>query len=197
MGFSFGVTLPVLRLGQTASVVLSIHLLANTYQWKGLNQVYDNGTLTDLSGVTSLNGTTQQYAAPISVDFKMGSDALAIRARTLGLSLGGGVMPHYNTTTLQGYGGSGSTQSIFSTTPFVMGEFSIYMFECFRVRAYYTLGNYQLYSEGSSVSGGAGSFKLTGTNSLILSVTVLPLSYQWAREKKGWWNDYDTELPFR
>jgi len=201
-GVSTGTSIPIYRFGKTSSLAISIHLMINEFIWGSLNQAYNlDGSFTTTTGSTDLTGLTEQYALPIGLDYKFGTDAVASRHTHVGFSMGAGVMPQYNITILESAnlssaaGGAGVN---FGVNPYVKAEASFYFRTCFKLRAFFSFGDVPLIDQSKNLASITdGPFKLTGKSNLNLSFAVLPFSYRWGKIKREWWNDYDTRNTYK
>ncbi len=204
-GYAVGVTMPILRTGRRSSFDLSVDLHFNSYIFTDVNEgVTSAGENYLPGGQISLATVTNQIALPLSIDFKSGSDAIAIRTTRFGFVLGAGVMPKMQSTTYSGFSSTTAVidnKSTTTFTPFAKAEFSAYWLFCFRVKAFYSFGGAQLMQIQSLSANSITPITstLTEKSSMVISLTVLPFSFLWYKERKshGWWDDYETERPWR
>ena len=205
VGYALGVTLPIARTARRRSISLSIDFQMNSFIFDDVNEGYGPDGFLRKGGFTYLPiiTTTQQYALPLSVDFKFGSDAIAVRTTRVGCDFGVGVIPRYQSTTFGSFttmGGLIDNKTTTTFSPFVKAEFSLYWYTCVRIKAFYSFDNAKLF-ENTSVSStthGAITSSLTTRSTFVLSTTILPFSFLWEKERNshGWWDDYETERPW-
>ncbi len=204
-GYAVGVTMPILRTGRRGSFDLSADFHLNSYTFTDVNGgITSTGDSYFPTGQINLATVTTQYALPLSIDFKSGSDAIAIRTTRFGFVLGAGIMPKMQSTVYSGFSSTTAVVDNKSTTtftPFAKAEFSAYWLFCFRVKAFYSIGGAQLMQIQSLSANSITPITstLTEKSSMVVSLTVLPFSFLWYKERKshGWWDDYETERPWR
>jgi hypothetical protein len=167
--------------------------MANYFTWSDLNQIYhDNGTFT--KNATPLNATTQQVAIPLGILYKIGTDAILSKRLDLGASVGGGLIPQVNLTSLEGvttvnpgYG--------WGLTPYLKGEFAAYTGFCWKVRFMYTFGNVNLITVPDRIDNVTdGYFNLKLKSAFMASLVIMPFSRGW--HETDWWNTFDTYNQF-
>ncbi len=191
MGFggSIGLSLPFKATGHISCWAANIALMGNMYQWKDLNQSYSvDGSYKVRT--PALSATTIQVALPIGIEYKAGCDAIQSKRLSLCTSLGGGFMPHFNMTSLEGVSNI-DTKYSFGFSPFVKVEGGFFAGMCMKVRLLYTMGNITLIDVNKSISGITdGPFKITSTSNIMVSLIFMPFSVSW--RETNWWNTHDT-----
>ena len=101
IGGSFGLSLPFKATGHISCWAMNLHLMGHMYTWTDLNQTMGlDGNYTPAT--TSLEASTIQVALPIGVDWKAGCDAIKSKRLAFCTSLGAGLMPQFNMTTITG-----------------------------------------------------------------------------------------------
>ena len=203
VGYILGVTMPITRTGKRSSIDVSLDFMLNAYAFEHINPgIKSDGKLYSSLFSNGATSITTQYALPVSIDFKFGSDAIAVRTTRFGGAIGAGMLSQYQVTDYTGISfGELGNKAVFSATPFVKAEFSVYLFFCFRVKAFYSMGDIDLFEEKTitTTPGRYTTSKLTTNNSLVISLTTLPFSFLWYAERRshGWWDDFETERPWR
>ena len=190
-GGFIAVAVPFARLGHLSALSLDMGIMYNTYIWNDLNETYssDGGFH---KNSTSLNAVTDQFAVPIGINYKVGTDAIASKTKHLGLTLGVGVMPQLNYTALEGLSSSvTTTEATFTALPYAKAEIAFFLGICFKLRAMYSFGDVpMIYQEKTITTLTDGPFKLTNKSNFVFSLVLMPFSYKW--DEKSWWNTYDT-----
>ncbi len=194
-GGFFGVQVPVAATGHISVWAISIRGMFNYMNWSDLNKAYNlDGTFKDMPNQMSM--TTKQFAVPIGIDWKIGSDAIASRRLKMGLDLGAGIYPHMNVSSIDTAHVSFPPQSNFGLYPYFNADLSFFAKVCFKVRAMYTWGNCELINSSNTTYNYGlapftdGPFKVTSHNHLMVSLVIMPFSYKW--REFNWATDYDT-----
>jgi len=193
-GGSIGLSLPFKATGHISCWAATIQLAYNTFTWPDLNSTYDqDGALVAPTG-DILSAGTSQISLPIGIDWKVGNDAICSKRLIFGASMGAGVIPGFNMTSLQGISGGGETPPNgmrFSCTPFVKVEGSVFIGWDVKVRAMYTMGDVSLIEVNRPIFGMTdGPFKVGSTSQIIVSLVLMPFSGGW--REWAWYNTYDT-----
>ena len=193
MGFggSIGLSIPFKATGHISCWAVNFHLFANTYSWTNLNEGYSpDGSYTTIK--PSLNASTIQVGLPIGIDYKIGNDAIESKRLTFGTSLGAGVMPNYNLTTLA----NASADSIkshgsFGFNPYVKAEVGFFLGWDIKIRLMYTMGDVTLIDVNKPTDYRInGPFKVTSDGNFMISLVLMPFSGGWYERK--WYNTHDT-----
>ncbi|MBC7554698.1 MAG: hypothetical protein H7257_12040 [Taibaiella sp.] len=189
-GGSLGVTVPFAALGHISCFALSIHLMGNYFQWEDLNKTYNlDGTFK--TAPYKMNGKTIQLGLPVGIDYKVGCDAIATKRLKFGASLGAGVLPHVNITSIDSVNDAIAPEANIGFNPYVKAEGAIFIGICVKVRAMYTMGNVELINSGKAITGYTdGPFKITNNSHMMFSLIIMPFSYKW--RETAWYNDYDS-----
>jgi hypothetical protein len=190
VGGSIGLSIPFKATGHISCWAVSLHLMAHMYTWTDLNESFGklDGTYTPVT--PSLEGTTMQIALPIGIDYRIGNDAIESKRLAFGTSLGAGVMPNYNMSSLTGID-SIRSHNAFGFNPYVKVEGSVFLGICMKVRIMYTLGDVTLIDVNKPVHYRIdGPFKVTSNGNLMLSLVLMPFSSGWYERK--WYNTHDT-----
>ncbi len=201
-GYSAGVNFPLTRLGNNSTLSLYVGLIYNFYIWGSLSPVFntDGSQNTSSPFADNLAGWTAKIGTPIGLDVKIGTDALCKRRPHFGATFGAGVLPNYNETAMA-YSGSASTFGDISAgvnygiNPYVKGEVSFFLGICFKLKAMYSFGDVPLIDHTKNIISSDSPFKMTEKSCITMSLTVEPFSFLWKKTK--WFNDYDTEKPYR
>jgi hypothetical protein len=186
-GGSLGLSLPFKATGHTSCWAVNFHLMGHMYTWTDLNQTLGtDGTYH--TATPSLSASTIQIALPIGIDWKAGNDAIKTKRLPFGTSLGVGMMPQMNITSVSGYEGS---HYAFGCTPYAKVEGSVFVGLDIKVRAIYTMGDITLIDADHPIYGSTdGPFKITSNANFMLSLVVMIGSGGW--EEYSWWTTHDT-----
>jgi hypothetical protein len=189
-GIDLGLSLPFKGTGHISCWAAAIHLMANQYMWKNLNQTMStSGSYVDAT--VPVNATTLQIALPIGIEWKVGNDAILSKRLNFGTSLGAGVIPQLNITELEGvpyidkgYG--------WGFRPYAKAELAIFTGICWKLRFMYTPGNVNLLDVNRKLTNNLtdGPFTIRSTSNFIMSLIIMPWSVSW--RETDWWNTYDT-----
>ncbi|MFI5196806.1 MAG: hypothetical protein ACHQD8_06930 [Chitinophagales bacterium] len=191
VGGSIGLSIPFKATGHISCWAVNFHLIANMYTWTNLNEHYGaDGSYTAVT--PDLEATTMQIALPIGIDYKIGNDAIETKRLAFGTSLGAGVMPNYNITTLTGPGAdSVKSHGAFGFNPYIKLEGSVFLGIAVKIRVMYTLGDVTLIDVNKPTDYRInGPFKVTSNGNLMISLVFMPFSGGWYERK--WYNTYDT-----
>ncbi len=201
LGAYMNINFPLRKLTNNSTISLSLGAVYQEYLWLHLNPVFktdgsilDDESLNPLGG--DLVGATLKLGVPISLDYKVGADALCKRNPHFGFTGGVGLMPQVDMSAM-GYTGTNPAYSDISagiTTavkPFVKGEFSFFLGICFKVKVLYSFGSIPLIDHTKNVLNTNSPFTLTEKSNITTSVGILPFSFLW--RKKKWFNEYETK----
>ncbi|MES2704163.1 MAG: hypothetical protein V4649_16095 [Bacteroidota bacterium] len=189
-GVDLGLSLPFRGTGHISCWAASVHLMANQYMWKNLNQTMNTGG-TYVDAGTPVNATTLQIMLPIGVEWKVGNDAILSKRLNFGASLGAGVIPQVNLTALEGvdyidpgYG--------WGVRPYAKAEAAFFTGFCWKLRFMYSPGNVNLLDVNRRLTADLtdGPFTIRSTGNFIFSLLIMPWSVKW--QEYDWWNTYDT-----
>ncbi len=194
-GVSLGTSIPFAATGHISCWAFSINAMANYYKFNDLNRGYNiDGTDKELPHV--MNSTTLQFNLPIGLDWKIGCDAICTKRLNFGASLGFGVMPHYNITSIDSVADHFNPQQSFGFNPYGKAEVSAFLGLLVKFRAMYTMGNIELMNSSNTIGNTGlspytdGPFKITSNSHFMLSFIILPFSGKW--HESAWYNDYDS-----
>lgn len=191
MGFggSIGLSLPFKATGHISCWAATIHLGVNMHTWGDLNSTYGPDGTVNVPN-EPLTASTMQIHMPIGIDWKVGNDAIKSQRLALGASMGAGIMPQLNMTTLsEGEGFQTGIGMGFQPYAKVEGAFRIGVV-C-KIRAMYTMGDISLIEVNRSIPGVTdGPFKVVNTSNIILSFIIMPFSGGW--RETDWYNTHDT-----
>lgn len=192
-GATIGVNVPFAAAGHISVWAFSFNAVANMYSWSALNQTKSiSGDYTTPAN-NELKANCIQVGLPVSVDYKIGCDAINSQRLVWGGTFGVGAMPHINITsfdpsTLNDYL---PAQQNIGINPYAKAELSLYMRMCIKLRVMYTFGNVELMNVSQAIPGYTdGPFKMYNRNSLMLSFIIMPFSGHWG--EYGWYNTYDS-----
>jgi hypothetical protein len=193
MGFGgqIGLNLPFKGTGHISCWALAIQLQVNVYTWKDLNQTMTtDGTFKPYA--TSLDAGTMQVSLPIGIDYKVGNDAILSKRLAFGASMGVGVIPQFNSTSLSSGSSSYGNSYGWGFTPYAKFDWSIMAGLCWKLRFMYTLGKVNILDVNGKVLPGLndGPLTLSAHNAIMASLIVMPFSGRW--EESAWYNTYDT-----
>lgn len=193
-GIDLGLSLPFKGTGHISCWAATIHLMANQYMWKKLNQtMLTNGSYKDAA--VPVNATTYQIALPIGIEWKVGNDAILSKRLNFGATLGAGVIPQLNITNLEGvpyidpgYG--------WGFRPYAKAEVAVFTGLCWKLRFMYSPGNINLLDVNRKLTNNLtdGPFTIRSTGNAIISLIFMPWSVSW--KEYDWWNTYDTYNQF-
>jgi hypothetical protein len=187
-GAEIGLSLPFKATGHISCWAASFHLRGSMYSWQDLNATQTpDGTLNPQA--KSLNATTICVALPIGIDWKIGNDAILTKRLPFGTSLGAGLTPQVDITSLESVSNVDSKMS-FGCTPYVKAELSIFAGLDVKLRAVYTIGNITLIDVNKAIPGTTdGPFKISSTGNVLLSLIFMPFSGGW--HEWAWYNTFD------
>ena len=191
-----GLNFPVKQLGANSTLAFSVALMYNTYNWLSLNPGFGtDGRQYNNDGVNEMDGLTTKIALPLGLDLKVGTDALCKRKPVIGVTVGAGIMPQYNSTTFTYNGTDPAFTNLPATTCFgvngyVKGEISFITGISYKLKVVYSFGDMPLVDHTNNVLATNGPFKLTEKSNLTVTYSVLPFSIFW--KHKYWYNDYET-----
>ena len=189
-GGFIGLSLPFKATGHISCWAAHIELQVNQYTWSNLNQTYsfDGNSYTNVK--PALNASTLQVALPLGAEWKVGCDAILTKRLNFASTLGAGVIPQYNMTSLENVTGVNSWSS-FGFTPYVKAEGSVFLGLLVKVRVMYTIGDVRLLEVNKAIPNVTdGPFRITSNSDLILSFIIMPFSGGWS--ETSWWNTHDT-----
>ncbi len=189
-GGSIGLSLPFKATGHISCWAATIHLGVNMNTWNDLNSTYGaDGSLVAPTG-DALTASTMQIHLPIGVDWKVGNDAICSQRLAFGASVGAGLMPQLNMTTISK--GEGFQTGIGAgCTPFVRVEGAFRIGVVCKVRVMYNMGDISLIEVNRSIPGVTdGPFKIVNTSNLVASFVIMPFSGGW--RETDWYNTHDT-----
>ena len=193
MGFggSIGLSLPIKGTGHISCWAVAAQLMFNTYSWTDLNQTYSPDGSFKAPTSKSVSVNTTQIALPLGIDYKIGHEAILSKRLLLGASMGAGIIPQLDMTSVQNADGFDPNYR-FGVTPYAKVEGSIFAGMCIKVRAMYTIGNLSLIDVNRRISQPVndGPFNVTMQSNLIVSLFIMPWSTKWS--ETSWWNTYDT-----
>ena len=189
IGGDIGLSLPFKATGHISCWAVNFHVMGNMYSWTDLNATQSaDGTVNPQS--TPLEATTIHISLPIGIDWKAGNDAIKTKRLPFGTSLGVGLMPQIDMTSLSSVSNVDSKMS-FGCTPYAKAELSIFAGLDLKLRVMYTMGDITLIDVPKAIPNNTdGPFKITSTSNLILSLVIMPFSGGW--NERAWYNDYDT-----
>ncbi len=189
-GAVIGFNAPIAPTGHISNIALGFQIQGNMNTWSQLNNTYlIDGTVK--LPTNQLNATTLQIAAPISIDYKIGCDAIQSQLLKMGMGIGIGIMPQIYFTSLDNIKGGNQAQQSFGATPFAKAEFVFRYKVAMKLRAMYTFGDVELMNVDNYIPNYTdGPFRLTNTSQAIFSFVIMPFSRRWS--ETGWHNDYDT-----
>jgi hypothetical protein len=188
-GGSIGLSMPFKATGHISCWAVSLALMGNIYTWTDLNETLNGSTYTKVT--PTLSAGTTQIALPIGIEYKVGNDAILTKRLAFGTSLGAGLMPQFNMTTLSSVSGE-SAHYAFGCTPFVKAEGSFFIGFDLKVRITYSIGDIMLTDINHAIATPMtdGAFRITSNGNLMLSLVIMPFSGGW--RETSWWNTYDT-----
>lgn len=188
-GGSIGLSIPVKATGHISCFAAHVELMGNMYAWQDLNQHLGlDGTYTSAS--TSLTATTIQVGLPIGIEWKAGNDAILTKRLGFGTSLGVGVIPQLNMTSLDNASNINSVMA-FGCTPYAKVEGAFWVGMCVKLRAMYSMGNIDLFHTDLTVPKLTdGQFTLTSNSNIMVSLVLMIFSPGW--DETDWWNTHDT-----
>lgn len=188
-GGSIGLSLPFKATGHISCWAATIQLGVNMHTWTNLNSTYDiSGNV--VTTTTPLTANTMQIHLPIGIDWKVGNDAIESQRLAFGASMGAGLMPQLNMTSLSNVSGA-QTGYGFGCTPFVKVDGAFRLGCVFKIRVLYTIGNIPLLYQKTDLPGVTdGPFKIVSTSNLVLSFIIMPFSGGW--RETDWYNTHDT-----
>lgn len=201
LGYSMGNTLPLQRIGRKSILALGVDLYYNSYVFDLNNKpVYTGGSEYTTGFNTDFQGAVvTQMALPVSLDVKLGGDALPRWSSRFGMTLGAGVFPQYNSMVWLD-NSSLSSDSRFAVSPFVKFEFSFIALICMKLRANYVIGDVLL-QEGKATSFSMQDVNtnVTSKSNLTVGLLFMPFTAKWVRDHRiyKWWEDYDTDRPWK
>jgi hypothetical protein len=189
-GVTLGLSMPFKGTGHISNWAAHIELQVNQYMWKNLNQTMTSGGKY-VNGTTPVNATTMQYALPIGVEWKVGTDAILSKRLNFGATLGAGVIPQYNVTNLEGLSNIDPGHG-WGFRPYAKAEIAIFTGFCWKLRGMYSPGNVNLLDVNRKLTNSLsdGPFTIRNTGNVILSLIIMPWSVRW--QEYDWWNTYDT-----
>jgi hypothetical protein len=190
-GGFIGLSLPFKATGHISCWAAHVELGVNQYTWNDLNQTYSIEGNSYNNVKPALNASTLQVALPVGIEWKVGSDAIESKRLNFASTLGLGVIPNYNMTSLQSVSGASSFSS-FGCTPYVKAEGSVFLGILVKVRVMYTIGDVRMLEVNKAIPAGStdGPFRITSNSDLILSFIIMPFSAGWS--ETSWWNTHDT-----
>ncbi len=188
-GAQIGLNLPFKGTGHISCWALAIQLQVNQYIWSDLNQTMTtDGVFKPYS--TSLNASTMQVSLPIGIDYKVGNDAILSKRLLFGASMGVGVIPQFNSTSLEGVPTYDATYG-WGVTPYAKFDWSIFGGICWKFRFMYTLGKVNILDVNGKVSPiNDGPFSLSTKSAFSASLIIMPFSFKWS--ESAWYNTHDT-----
>ena len=189
VGGSIGLSIPFKATGHISCWAVNFHLMANMYTWTNLNETYEFDGSYKVAA-EDLGATTMQIALPIGIDYKAGNDAIQTKRLAFGTSLGVGVMPNYNITTLTGVD-SIKSHGAFGFNPYAKIEVGFFAGICWKLRFMYTMGDVTLIDVNKATDYHInGPFKVTSNGNLMISLVLMPFSGGWYEH--SWYTTHDT-----
>lgn len=188
-GGSIGLALPFRATGHISCWAVTVQLMANMMTWESLNQTLEpGGSFKDRA--TPLEASTLQVALPLGVDYKIGNDAILTKRLPFGVSLGAGIFPHFNMTTLPQISGY-TPQQGYSIWPYAKMDISVFTGLCWKLRFMYTAGGTNLLDVNRKLEGfNDGPFDISSSGQFMASFIIMPFSGRW--REYAWYNTYDT-----
>lgn len=186
--FSIGLSMPFKGTGHISCWAMKIEMILNHYMWQDLNQTYKDGSFS-LSSV-SINATTQSIMLPLGVEYKVGNDAILSKRLYFGAAFGGGLIPQYNRTILEGVSTVNPGEG-WGLTPYAKVELDAFTGLCWKLRFMYTVGDVNLIDVPRRITTLTdGPISIKSKSNFIAGLIIMPWSYQW--QETDWWNTYDT-----
>lgn len=193
-GGTIGLSIPVARIGHISTAAVSVHLMYNMYEWQNLNATYSYEGNSFVNVKPPLNAMTTQICLPVSFDYKVGTDAILTKRLRFGATVGGGLMPEYNSTALENAKGFNATSN-FTASPFFKLEGAVFAGICIKLRLQVSYGSLSLMSINKPVGTTTdGPFQLSGSANAVATLIFMPFSMKWG--ETGWWNTHDTYNPY-
>jgi hypothetical protein len=194
-GVTLGTNVPFAATGHISCWAFSISAMGNFYSFDALNKAYNiDGTSKELN--STLKTKTIQIAVPVGLDWKIGCDAISTKRLRFGATVGFGVMPHFNITSLDSAGDNFNPQQSIGLNPYGKAEFSVFLGMLVKVRAMYNAGNVELMNSANTIGNSGlppytdGPFKVTSNSHMLFSLIILPFSGKW--RETAWYNTYDS-----
>jgi hypothetical protein len=188
-GFYVGTSIPFKATGHISLWAMSIGLNLNLLSWPGMNLAYDGTDITATAPLVTAN--TMQVGLPIGLEWKVGCDAINTRRLGFGASFGAGFIPQVSITSLTNVTADEKPFYAFNCAPYLKAEIAENLLFCMKFRAMASLGNVTLIDVNHYIPGVTdGSFNLTSTANIYLSVIIMPFSIRW--KETAWWNTHDT-----
>lgn len=189
LGVTAGTFYRLVKMGKRAAIAFDVNAMYNVINWNGIGQ----GEYSDKEWYNK--AVTKQIAVPLGLSLKFGSDARLEKNHRFCLSAGGGLFPSANITRLVSDAPKKEQLKFvnFAATPYIMGEAGFFLGLCFKVRVMSTFGNYRLAKDAfgwQEQTYGYNNFDMNSKSSLIVSLLVMPFSYDWP--DNGWWNNSRT-----
>jgi hypothetical protein len=189
-GGTISVNLPFKGTGHISCWAVHVQLTANQYTWTDLNETMNSSGVYKPSS-KSLDASTIQVMLPIGIDWKVGNDAIKSKRLAFGLSLGAGVAPQFNITGVSSVSTTYESTYGWGFTPYAKIDWSIFAGLCWKIRAMYQIGKVNILDvNGKVVGANDGTFTISSTNAISLSLLVMPFSGRWSESQ--WYNTHDT-----
>jgi len=188
-GGHFGVNMPFKATGHISCWAVAVQLAGNMYTWSDLNQTLDaSGNYKKYT--TSLNGATTQVSLPIGIDYKIGNDAILTKRLPTGFSMGVGIIPQLELTTLNGISGF-KPQWGYGVLPYAKLDLSVFTGLCWKLRLMYSMGNINLLDVNHTLTNlNDGPFNIVYSSAFSVSFVLMPFSGGW--HEYAWYNTFDT-----
>ena len=189
IGGSIGLSVPFKATGHISCWAFGIHVMGHLYTWKDLNKSFaPDGSYKVVT--PSLNATTIQIAVPMGIEYKAGNEVIQSRRLAFGTTIGVGVMPNFNLTTLANVD-SVKSHGAFGFNPYFKFELGFLLGIDMKIRVMYTMGDVTLIDVNRAPDYKInGPFKVTSNANLMVSLVLMPFSGGWHERK--WYNTYDT-----
>lgn len=194
-GYYLSLYVPVKRVGPKSMWAIDMGITYNEFIWEELNQGFTaDGSYFNVTGFPDLFGATLSVGAPVSLDYKIGPDAVCSKRRRVGCTFGAGIIPTYNITALIGIDNAGIGAGM-SVNPFVKGELALFGGICWKFRCTYSFGNVPYIDQTKNdLAFTSGPFKVTGKSNMMLSFVIMPFSWHWKEEQ--WFNNRGRYNPY-
>jgi hypothetical protein len=188
-GGSIGLSIPIKATGHISCWAAHVELMGNMYSWQDVNQrMGADGTYT--ASPNALTASTIQVGLPIGLEWKAGNDAILTKRLGFGTSLGVGLIPQVNMTSLDN-AGSIDSHLAFGCTPYAKVEGAFWVGMCVKLRAMYNMGDITLIDVNKPIPTLTdGPFKITSNSNITLSLILMIFSPGW--DETDWWNTHDT-----
>jgi hypothetical protein len=189
-GGSIGLTLPFKATGHISCWAVAIQLGVNMNTWTDLNSTYGADGSLVVPTSNALTASTMQIHLPIGIDWMVGNQAIKTQRLGFGASVGAGVIPQFNMTTVS-QGAGLPTGERFGCTPYAKVDLAMRLGMVIKLRMMYTLGDISLIEVNKAIPGYTdGPFKVGSQSTMIFSLVLLPFSLGW--HETDWYNTHDT-----